>query len=448
MQRPESRQEGNTARIAAGGLLAATSLPLLRGAARFAGARFRPTLARAVRPLNKEWAKSIGSHGKRVVDYIEGSQQMLNRGVTGKLAGLAIQRNTLNQPAKGLLHTAKFRAGPSSAFSHWTKEVSEKIRPGASADLHATQSRSALAQMNSLMKKGGNESEALKEVATSGAHADLMRRMITSKSKNAKDYSDVTAVIAGAPVAAGAGIYATRNKKKELSDPDPLIRLEAQLDGLIDFSMLGMLAIGSGVHVAQNAMFKAAASTKYGKRVLASLFQSGVRHAKSGKQVRPGILRATDAIAGPEYSHIYKQGLKSTRIQRLAASASSKLGLGKDVTDATDVMTGRRSKGFEKVLNWAPKAPVTNSKWAGATGGAVAAAGAAFVEPLVPAVNLARTIIAETSMGERILKSRFLKGIGGDKPSRVRQVIEDYVASPTLGKVQAMGYGISRRAIG
>lgn len=232
--------------------------------------------------------------------------------------------------------------------------------------------------------------------------------------------------------------------RNDMHDAPRVYQLNAKLDKHLEFGILESLIGGAALHVGQNALIKTASSSGVGKRALASVFQAGVRHARSGVQLHPGALRFLDMTWGPEYSGIYKAGLKSTRPQRLAAKLAGKAGGNKNISDVADVMTGKRSRWVSRAIEKVQKVPI-GSKQSGGIGAAVGGIIGGAVEPFVPAVNATRTFLGESKLGQHILTNRFIKGLSGHKPSRIRGAIEDYMLSPSLNKVQNVGYGGYRK---
>jgi hypothetical protein len=202
--------------VAAGLLVAAGGLPLYKGAGKFARIGLRPRIDRLIG--NKV------SHGKQVADYLEATQHVLNRGITGKLAGVAL-RNPKHPVVKALLpgaksgikkldlaHYSAFRSSPTEALDAWAGEVAASMRPGKAREAHIAHYQKLQGHLQNLWSKGFNEREALRHVATDPVHENFFRRLAAHKAGPTKHYQKITAGLAAIPATAGAAVAATTRK--------------------------------------------------------------------------------------------------------------------------------------------------------------------------------------------------------------------------------------------
>lgn len=222
-----------------------------------------------------------------------------------------------------------------------------------------------------------------------------------------------------------------------------LNRLSRRLDDrLIELGILSGMLVGGAIHAGTNAAVKKAMSPKGGimQRIGSSIFQKGVRDKAKGKMIHPAIQKVSDVLIGPEASHIYNAGLKSNRAQRkiLAKVGEDHLGdVGKGVRG---IAVGRRSKLTDRILNRLKSVDIDRghkkSDW---IAGAAAGAGAAVVDPVLPAINAARTAVSNSKLGKRFMKKEFLKGARDGSSKGVGRTVQDYLVSPSLGLVRDAG---------
>lgn len=212
--------------LLAGAAIASIGIPQARGAFKFTRAALNPRIGRFT---------GKGTHyGKMVADYLEGSQQVLNRGPIGKLAGVVL-RNPQAAPVKKAVkwigggssgvnklnreHFSSFRASPTEALLSWTEEVEAAQRAGSlGARKHGLQSEAAFKHIRDLTaNKGYNETEAIRHVAMNPKHQELFRRLATFKGEYFPRYAQISSGIAAAPLTAGAGVAATKRKNGNAS---------------------------------------------------------------------------------------------------------------------------------------------------------------------------------------------------------------------------------------
>lgn len=203
--------------VAAGLLVAASGIPLYKGAGKFARIGLR-------RHIDRFMGNPV-SHGKQVADYLEATQHILNRGATGKLTGMVL-RNPKNPLVKSLLpgaksgikkldleHYSAFRSSPTEALDAWAGEVAASMRPGKAREAHIAHYEKLTGHLQKLWSKGYNEREALRHVAADPVHENFFRRLAAHKAGPTKHYQKITAGLAAVPATAGAAVAATTRKQ-------------------------------------------------------------------------------------------------------------------------------------------------------------------------------------------------------------------------------------------
>jgi|LakMenEpi03Aug12_release.lakeMendotaPanAssembly.Ray.scaffolds.fasta_scaffold00471_79 hypothetical protein len=210
-------------------------------------------------------------------------------------------------------------------------------------------------------------------------------------------------------------------------------------DDTIQFSLItGMLA-GAAAHIGSNHLFrKMLTPGGWQQRVGSSVFQSGVRHAKTGKAIHPAIRGAVDVMAGPELGHLYDAGLKSNRIARKSLALAKEGVTGKLGAGLSEIATGKRSKFADRLISWLPRS-TGQSAGARIAGGAVGGAGAALVDPVLPVVNAARTLIGNSAIGKRAMTAQMRKGAEHGAQEGVGRHLQDLLVSPSLNIARDAG---------
>jgi len=209
--------------------------------------------------------------------------------------------------------------------------------------------------------------------------------------------------------------------------------------------MLGALGVGAAIHAGQNLVTKGLLKSKRGQRVLASIAQAGHRDAKQGKVLHPMLQRSADVLLGPEYSHLYKAGGESTRVQRLIASARARMPGNDEAGQVSRIIAGPRSKHMDALMKKLPRvsskeAATPKSKWLGRAAAAVTGAGSALVEPVMPLINGGRALLAKHPWGDALIRKAGMAGLKGQKASGVSRAVTDLLGSPMLSQTQNAVY--------
>lgn len=306
---PRSKPKFSKAATLAGGTLlaggiatAAASLPLLRVGAR--GAFIKKGLI----------ARNPRHTAQNVADYIQGADNLLNKGITGKISGKIVQSSIRGRTASGgdlfnPRHFGNFRAGPLNALKHWDAEHSWQIehkvaeRSGdlsvKSGDVGKTiaavrnrppngmnhglwnkyldkQQRTVdemhygrektHAAIHEQINQGKNEIEAIKHVAYNSSDPQVQNyftHLHNSKLKGFKQYAKIATIspglIAGGAAATVYGRKKNENPRQALTRTvrAPLTGLEALINDLVEFSrgdrLLRDLPELSGVGFRENA---------------------------------------------------------------------------------------------------------------------------------------------------------------------------------------------------
>jgi hypothetical protein len=227
--------------IGAGALVAAAGLPLYKGAFKFGRVGLRGKIDRFMgRPQN---------YGKQVADYLEASQHVLNRGVTGKLAGVAL-RNPQSSVVKKLVglgpaelgsgaeglnkmnreHFSAFRSSHNEGLSAWIGEhkhqaegkfvsvgKGKKKKQVPLTEIVEGRANKLYDDLSDLWaNKGYNEREALRHVVKDPqAHRELFRNLATMKTPVVGNYAAITGGLATVPATAGLAVAATTRKNRD-----------------------------------------------------------------------------------------------------------------------------------------------------------------------------------------------------------------------------------------
>lgn len=207
----------------------------------------------------------------------------------------------------------------------------------------------------------------------------------------------------------------------------------------IQFSLItGMLA-GAAAHIGSNHLFrKMLTPGGWQQRVGSSVFQSGVRHAKTGRAIHPAIRGAVDVMAGPELGHLYDAGLKSNRIARKSLALAKGGVTGNLGAGLSEIATGKRSKFADRLISLLPRS-TGQSAGARIAGGVAGGVGAAMVDPVLPIVNAARTLISNSAIGKRAINAQVRRGVERGAQEGVGRHLQDLLLSPSLNVARDAG---------
>jgi hypothetical protein len=218
-----------------------------------------------------------------------------------------------------------------------------------------------------------------------------------------------------------------------------LVEMNARLREATEFSIVGTLAAGAALHVGQNAITKKLITSGKGQRILASVVSAGRKHAGQGRELHPAVQRVSDLLLGPEYSELYHAGQKTGAIGHLMQKARLKMG-GDAASQSARIMAGPTSKHADWLMNKLPSVEQGKKKWTGRVAGALAGAGAAMVEPVLPAVNAVRTLAAHSKLGQKMTENAAKAGAQGQESKGLLRTIQDYTLSPAISHVQNTAY--------
>lgn len=210
------------------------------------------------------------------------------------------------------------------------------------------------------------------------------------------------------------------------------------------FSLIAGAAIGAGAHVAANAAVKN--MLKPGSRmqqVGSAIFQKGVRDAKSGRVIHPAVRKTVDVVMGPEMGHIYEAGLHSNRAARKAIATFVPENAG-TAGGIRGIVAGRRSPWAERWLNRLPHRTGDASKAKHWIPGVAAGVAQAVVDPVLPAINTARSLFSRTKMADRFLKNEYVRGASQGAVSGPRRWFNDYIISPSVNVSRDLGDQVRR----
>lgn len=226
---PQPREKSRH-RLILGAALAAPAVPLIHGAAKLAQAAYAPLIGRVLGKVAPEVGKRIASPGARIGAYIEGAQIATNRGLGGKVAGAILKRPKSdlgkllvpNQEARS--HYSSFRASHREALDSTLGETLHAIRSKKNiptkirdrlVDKHMKESVALLDNFDDLTaNKGYNHAEAFRRVTSDPQHNDVLRRGLP-KIDHAKQYAQIAAGTALAPLAVGGAVAATKKRAEK-----------------------------------------------------------------------------------------------------------------------------------------------------------------------------------------------------------------------------------------
>jgi len=210
-------------------------------------------------------------------------------------------------------------------------------------------------------------------------------------------------------------------------------------DKTIQFGLITGMLTGAVAHIGSNTIFRKMLNPGgWQQRVGSSVFQSGVRHAKTGKAIHPAIRGAVDVLAGPELGHLYDAGLKSNRKARQALALVKGGVTGKMGAGLSEIVTGKRSKFTDRLISLLPRS-TGQSAGARIAGGMVGGVGAALVDPVLPVVNAARTMIGNSAIGKRMMSAQVRRGVEHGAQEGVGRHLQDLLLSPSLNIARDAG---------
>lgn len=222
-------------------------------------------------------------------------------------------------------------------------------------------------------------------------------------------------------------------------------------------SLLGLLGLGTAVHVAPNIGMKAIKSTERGHRMLTNTFAAGLEHGRTGQQLHHNLNSLLTYGVGPESMVEYRMGRKlgqkiahypeeiqqkfMATMQRNLESRFNHLPESKRQEFLNTPLIGTAKRYFDgegegKVKDFLVRRGIPAEQ--GKTklnhiGDAAMLGGAAAVEPhllLQPTVSMIRKKTAESEFGRRFLKRQFEKGEEGLPLNKVKEFASDMLISP------------------
>ncbi|MBP6783500.1 MAG: hypothetical protein KA152_06890 [Verrucomicrobiales bacterium] len=229
--------------------------------------------------------------------------------------------------------------------------------------------------------------------------------------------------------------------------------LEARIDSVMfegrqnhEFGIVGA-GLAAAQHVGANLIVKNAMKPgSKANRGMAALFRKGVNDRRAGKRIKGGLVGASEALLGPEFSKAYEAGVHSSRSMRYAAS---RLPAQDDTQEAFKrIITTRGSKRVTKAVNKLPTTKDVGGYGKGKNIGRAVGAGAIMaadpVGSIIPiGMNLSKTALANSAerggVGRKIVDKIFKYGAKRGKSSGTVRSVVDTVVSPSANIIRDAG---------
>lgn len=234
-------------------------------------------------------------------------------------------------------------------------------------------------------------------------------------------------------------------------------------------SLLGLLGLGTAIHVAPNAVMKGVKSTKTGQHALAGTFSAGFDAGRNGMKLQPNFQNFMQYGVGPESLADYHLGRKfgqrvsqvdPARQERFIAKAKGMAQAhintfqNPEAVDKIPMLNSVKhyieGHGENKVKAAFNKLSVPDNQavtWKNRLGDAGMLAGAAAVNPhllLQPALSGARKALAKSQMGQKVFEKGFNNGQEGKEISKGRELATDLLVSPAVLDSYRMGKGMNQ----
>lgn len=236
-------------------------------------------------------------------------------------------------------------------------------------------------------------------------------------------------------------------------------------------SLLGLLGLGTAMHVAPNIAMKAVKSTERGHRALTNTFAAGLEHGRAGKKLHPNLDNALTYGIGPESMVEYRLGRKfGARLAQYPPHIQEKMletmrhnvnlrfdqlpvNQQKELLHTPLVGSAKRyfdGEGEGKIKDFLVSKGVPEDAKPTILNRAADVAmlgGAAAVDPhllVQPAISLARKKTAESEFGQRFLKRQFENGESGVPLGRAKEILTDMVVSPGALDPYRVGRAMNR----
>lgn len=224
-------------------------------------------------------------------------------------------------------------------------------------------------------------------------------------------------------------------------------------------SLLGLLGLGTAMHVAPNLAMKGVKSTQAGQNALAGTFSAGVEMGRTKRKMHPNLQSVLEYGVGPESTVDYNLGRKlgsrisdmePERQERFLSKAkgmfnshvTSRFGENADEVNKVPIINSVKhyfdGHGENKVKNLFVKTSVPEDQaltWKNKLGnvGALGLAGA--VDPhllLQPALSGARKQLAKSELGAKVFEKNFKAGHEGKPLSKLKETAIDMTISPAV----------------
>lgn len=222
-------------------------------------------------------------------------------------------------------------------------------------------------------------------------------------------------------------------------------------------SLLGMLGLGTLMHVAPNIAMKAVKSTDAGHRALTNTFAAGVNHGTTGQKLHPNLDSLLTYGIGPESMMEYRVGRNfGQRISKYGDTAKDfyLAALKRNMEHRFGKMTPAQQEEFlhtplvgtlkryfdgqgeGRIADFLTSKSVPESAKTTIPqhiGNAAMLGGAAAIDPHIlaqPGISLARKQLSQSDLGKRFLKRQFNRGEAGEIIHPAKMLATDLIVSP------------------
>lgn len=235
-------------------------------------------------------------------------------------------------------------------------------------------------------------------------------------------------------------------------------------------SLLGMLGIGTLMHVAPNIAMKAVKSTDAGHRALTNTFAAGVTHGTTGRKLHPNLDAALTYGIGPESLLEYRIGRNfGQRITKYGDDAKDfylaalkrniqhrfgKMNPEQQQEFLNTPLVGTLKRYFDgegegaiaKFLTGKSVQESAKTTIPQHIGNAAMLGGAAAVDPhllVQPGISYARKQLSQSDIGKRFLKKQFNRGEAGEIIHPAKMLATDLIVSPGVLDPYRVGKTVS-----
>lgn len=236
-------------------------------------------------------------------------------------------------------------------------------------------------------------------------------------------------------------------------------------------SLLGLLGLSAGVHIAPNIAMKAVKSTDAGHRALTNTFSAGINHGRTGQKLHPNLNALTTYGIGPESmieyhagralgkklqnygdegSDFYLNALKRNVNHRFSSVSETQK---KELMHTPLIGTVKRyldGEGEGRINRFLTNRGVPEDAkmtLAQKAGNVAMLGGGAAVDPhllMQPGISYLRKSVGQSQLGRNFMKKQFENGEKGVKLGKAKELATDLLVSPGALDPYRVGRSLSR----